>query len=128
MKPVEQTIFELPLANCVQACVAAVLELELDRVPNFMERPGKGWAKAFVAFLAKFDLSPLELDIKQSKDAGFQPTGYHLINGKGPRGVEHAVVGLNGEMVHDPHPSKSGLVTEESWTVFVACLMDKRGG
>jgi len=41
----------------------------------------------------------------------FVPTGYAIAGGPSPRGIEdgHAVVVRNGELVHDPHPSRSGL-------------------
>lgn len=45
--------------------------------------------------------------------------GYHIIGGPSPRGggILHAVVGLNGEVAFDPHPSKAGLAGDPSkWT------------
>jgi hypothetical protein len=42
---------------------------------------------------------------------------YHQISGPSPRGqgIWHAVVGCNGQIVHDPHPSKAGLLDPEQW-------------
>lgn len=36
---------------------------------------------------------------------------YHVVVGPSPRGAyNHAVVGLNGKIVHDPHPDGGGLL------------------
>lgn len=37
MIPVYQTIFEPPLGDCWRACVASIMELRLEGVPNFAE-------------------------------------------------------------------------------------------
>jgi len=46
--------------------------------------------------------------------------GYHLIGGPSPRGngLQHVVVGLNGHMVFDPHPSRAGLIGERAKYYF----------
>lgn len=44
---------------------------------------------------------------------------YHIISGPSPRGngVYHAVIGLNGQVHFDPHPSRAGLAGDPSeWT------------
>jgi hypothetical protein len=52
------------------------------------------------------------------KDGGFIDT-YHVISGPGPRGCHHSVVGLNGKMVHDPHPDRTGLEEAQMWDFLI---------
>jgi hypothetical protein len=51
----------------------------------------------------------------------FKPAGYHIINGKSPRGdFDHSIIGLKGQPVHDPHPGGNcRLESIESYTMFV---------
>lgn len=119
MKPVHQTIFKPPHGNCLQAAVASLMELELDDVPNFMER-GDDWEKCFERFALERGLQVVMFDVGEIRGV-WSPVGYHLITGKSPRGdYHHEVVGYRGEPVHDPHPDGNcGLKTMEFFTVFV---------
>jgi hypothetical protein len=118
MIPVQQTIFGPPHGDCYRACVASILELPIDDVPNFVES-GDKWIEATEDFLLKFRLQPITLMVDHCRDAGLIPAGYHIIGGKSPRGdFYHAVVGFKGNRVYDPHPDELGLRTEETWTVF----------
>jgi hypothetical protein len=49
------------------------------------------------------------------------PPGYHIATGKSPRSDQvHAVVALDGRIVHDPHPSRAGLDGAiASWIIFM---------
>lgn len=38
------------------------------------------------------------------------------------RGVEHSCVALDGEIVHDPHPSRAGLLELRYFEVLVAVI------
>lgn len=119
MKPVYQTQFGANAGNCFQACIASILEMPLKNVPHFMLE--RDWITAFDSFLARFGLVSVTLDADQV--SGWKPTGFHLIGGKSPRGkFWHNVVGHNGEIVHDPHPSNDGLRTIRDYTLFVATL------
>lgn len=119
MKPIYQTQFDSKTGNCLQACIASILEIPLDRVPNFMLEDDL--TTALDSFLAQFRL--VSITLVASQVSGWEPTGFHLIGGASPRGeVGHSVVGHNGEMVHDPHPSGDGLRTVEDYTLFVARL------
>lgn len=41
---------------------------------------------------------------------------YYMVTGMSPRGVTHVVIYQNGKMVHDPHPSNSGVEIKENQT------------
>lgn len=121
MIPVDQTILYGPEVDCLEACVAAVLELDLSEVPSFVS--SGDWFADLAEFLARFDLQPLSLNIAQIRD--WKPAGYRLIWGWTERETFHSVVGWAGEMVHDPHPDKSGLLEAEVWLLFVS-MQSKR--
>lgn len=106
MIPVDQT--EFAPGNCFSACVASVLELPLEIMPHFMRAPE--WLEALSVFCAEKNII---LDF--GTDLTSAPRDKHyILNGRGPRGIGHSVVALNGQIVHDPHPSRAGL-TDEVW-------------
>jgi hypothetical protein len=47
--------------------------------------------------------------------------GFHIITGESPRNsaIDHAVVVYAGEIVHDPHFSRDGLVNHKKYGYFV---------
>lgn len=120
MKPVQQTSFGRgpkfgeECGNCFQAALASVLELTLGDVPHFCAR--ESWFTETNAWLGeRFGLSLLYLNA----GGDWKPSGYHLLDGVSPRGCEHSTVGLDGELAHDPHPSRAGVDGERSYGIFV---------
>jgi hypothetical protein len=114
MKPVDQTILhsEATKGNCFAACIASLLELRCDEVPNFVERID--WLPFATSWLANRDLGLIYLTPEAVALFWHVRECYVLIGGKSPRGAfGHSVVGLlhRGELtvVHDPHPSRAGL-------------------
>lgn len=90
--------------DCLRACVASILELPLEEVPHFVEEHQNG-------ILAMHDwLFTRGIDCLALK--GHYDVSTHVIfTGLSPRSTHgrHAVVGLAGEIVHDPHPDRTGL-------------------
>lgn len=43
---------------------------------------------------------------------------YYLVSGYSPRGIFHVCIYQNGVMVHDPHPTGEGILTEEIFEVI----------
>ena len=130
MKRVYQTIFEPPLGNCLQACIASLFELGMLDVPNFMYYEDD-WNDIYVKFLKdELNIRPIMYDANWYRE-GFENKeqsywfkeyriqGYHLIIGKSPRsktnkkGYQHCVVGYDLEIVFDPFPN-SGLSLKDS--------------
>lgn len=122
MKPVDQTLFG-DEGNCMQACIASVLELPLDDVPNFMalHRAGKSWTHTLRDWLAERGLAYVEVQFNGFGTFSMMPQTYHLIGGGSPRGQEegHCIVGFAGTMVFDPHPSRAGLATWDDYGFFI---------
>lgn len=52
MKPVMQTIFDSENGNCFSACLASILELPLESVPNFHAMYDNGYMSHVVPWLA----------------------------------------------------------------------------
>jgi hypothetical protein len=118
VRPVDQTLFGFPGGNCFAACVATLLELPLDDVPNFCNLPGD-WEAAFNVWLRPRGLYALTVGMT----GGWRPAGLHIMAGASPRGLKptdlHAVVARADEILHDPHPSRAGLLTRTETTLLV---------
>ena len=120
MKPVTQTKFGHGEGNCFVGALASILEVGIDEIPNV--RADERWGE-YIARLHDW-LEHLGLAYIEVKKSGFGTAlssrwGYHLICGKGPRArptgeaIYHAVVGYEGRAVHDPHPSRDGLLPDD---------------
>lgn len=118
MKPVNQEVLcdtkDGQYADHQRAVIASLLHLPISEVPNF-NQIAEGDPERIVEEIQKF-LKPLGYAWlimpagKQLKLQGSDATVYHEIIGPVPRSDKlHAVVGKNGRIVHDPHPSEQGL-------------------
>lgn len=126
MIPVDMTIHHAPpekIGNCFQACLASILEMPLEQVPHVYE--GEGWVdetgrvgmRRLQAWLRPLGYLYFEIDFEAGWIDAWADLGYldchYVFSGMGDRGVRHATVALNGRMVHDPHPSRSGVKPDE---------------
>lgn len=117
MKPVQQIAapdFTAAdhFAAAWSACIASILELEVQEVPLF-NAGGQDWVREANRWLAARGLFFLEF-------AAFPPPEYqelfvdfyHIIIGPSPHlpGADHAVVGRAGKIIHDPHPEAKKLL------------------
>lgn len=119
MTPVDQT-YDMELGNCLQACVATILDLKIDDVPNFMKTHGPRWFVELRAWLDKRGKYAVYVSTLNSLVSHVYPHELHWIGvGDGPRGVRHAVVCLHNQVVHDPHPSREGLAEIEDALIIV---------
>lgn len=128
MKPVDQTRFGYPEGNCLMACVASVLEVPLELLPDLWEREKAGdddWWMILRTALAEHGWEAIYLHpeyvsaTNESRtSADLAPQGYALAGGPSPRestvnedgeNAGHVVVAEDGQIVHDPHPSRDGL-------------------
>jgi hypothetical protein len=65
----------------------------------------------------EYYLSKLSVEQKDGLRAELKDR-FYLVSGKSPRGIYHVCVYQNGIMVHDPHPTGEGIVTEEIFEVI----------
>lgn len=119
MIPVYQTKYG-DEGNCFQACLASIFEKSIDYFPSV---DSEKWVKETNAFLLdKFKLYYMEVSIMKGCIFGIH--GHHLMCGKTERSEtrQHAVVGFNGVMKHDPLPGGLGLTTpleDISYGIFI---------
>lgn len=117
--------------NCFAAVVASILEVPITEVPNvetlfhiegyWMEvmcrfLNSKGYElredNRFRVFHPKHE-NELPQKLKQELNKQF-----YLVTGKSPRGINHVCIYQNGVMVHDPYPTREGLLTENYFEVI----------
>jgi len=115
MKPIDQRIISPENGDCFKCCIASLLELDYEDVPNFIEFGRGKWYEKTYYFLQEhgYDLHGL------SQHQATKPTleeykgvdGFIIARGPSLRyeGSTHAVIYKKGELVHDPHPSKAGV-------------------
>jgi len=95
--------------NCFAACIASILEVSLEEVPNFCNFDDWRWRTN--RWLAPRGLAYIDVTLSgDARDLLVKDWGYHVVSGDGPRGHRHSVVGLRGEIVWDPHPSQTGFL------------------
>ena len=114
MQPVYQTTFGgegAPLnekGNCFSACLATLLELPLEEVPNFhvlMVERDRGWSEVVTEWLAEHGLWVFGALWNEgwNEEAERLKWGPYLLTGQSPRGFwRHTVVAEEGGIVHDP--------------------------
>lgn len=93
-----------PPGNCVQAALASILSLPLEAVPHFVAEHGTKWEIYFNRWLEARGWEVHRLA------GNYRPDGLYLASGISPRGVRHMVVMRDRDLIHDPHPSREGLL------------------
>jgi hypothetical protein len=115
MKKVFQTKFGQLTGNCMNACLASLLELDIELIPAFGH--DKKWWTRMREFLGALGYSPLEIEWNEGHDGVktiFPNTGQIAWGvGKSPRGDwNHAALfkytGGGWELIHDPYPGGGG--------------------
>lgn len=108
MKPVFQTLVGPVDGNCLAACIASLLEIGIDDVPDLSPHPedAMGWTLKFREYMKSHGVYPVIYS-----PGYFQPPAgvYYLIWGTSPRNLPHSVIGRNGKIVHDPNPAGGGV-------------------
>jgi hypothetical protein len=113
--------------SCYATCIASILEVPLESVPNFVEHGYKmhdvarEWLKER-GWTIQMIYVPNDEWLKKMF---FELNDYCIVSGLSPRrtakGEEkhHAVVGRLGgwglTILHDPHPSRDGLMPGKRW-------------
>jgi hypothetical protein len=131
MKHVQQTRFYAeedglkPPGNCFQACLASVLDLELDEVPDGADHWWKGrppketWAlywQDVERFLADRGLAAVEIKLD-----GECPPVLNIISGPSPRNkdIDHCVVARGEKVIWDPHPDNKLILDGHHTHMFI---------
>lgn len=125
MIPVTQTVDGWPRGNCLMACVASILEEPLDALPDLFDEgsrrgdPERWWWGILLECLAKRGMTA------RCEESDVPPRGLAIASVRMPGVPGHAVVTLNGAIVHDPHPwQPTRLMTRapiQHWYVIEPC-------
>lgn len=117
MIKVDQTMFGFPGGNCLSASLASLLEISIDDTPHFFMDPNDlRWWGQLAEWLKPRGFYPVLLKLGDE----WKPSGLHLLSGKSPRGdFLHSVVADGEEIIHDPHPSRDGILSRVDVIVLV---------
>lgn len=128
MLRVLQTELEPPHGNALQACVASILGLTLDEVPNFVV--AEDYWQAMLDHANSLGLSVIKLALDKDGRLPFAsvPGTLCMARGESPRhaGGGHVIVcavAMDGQSlrpVHDPHPDGKYLVGPAAWAALYA--------
>lgn len=137
MTPINQTIFDAGRGDCLRACIASILDLAITEVPNFIEQDDRGPSHPALQWLERRGLAAIRID--WTGRSGFtsqqffqtvpsMDNVYCVVGGVSPRSTEsakryHAVVGRASgykiDIVHDPHPSRAGLIGNPLFAMWI---------
>lgn len=124
MIPVDQDTFGA-WGNCLSACVASILELPLKEVPLFhdLNEPYvpqvlrlTSWLRPLGLRASEGSMPVIPIEDLFELDA-YLPGDFYILCGLSPR-RPHVVVARGGFIVHDPHPSRAGLVNADGFMVI----------
>ncbi len=116
MKPIDQEFFydKGEIGDCVRAITASILELDRKDVPHFVKlKPGSDWYEDWQKFMINHGITPIMIS-GPWKDNPPIPIRYYLASGPANRDCKHIVIMYNGKVIHDPHPSRDGLLEIEA--------------
>lgn len=130
MKPIMQTILKPPHGNCLQACLASILELTLDDVPNFCSTdlgPAEEWCQRMqqwlndeygMGWMPVLPSDQGEATYPEGTSIGY-PLGLSIKTGKSPRDDwQHCCVARDSVVIHDPHPDGTGILPPYSYDLL----------
>ncbi len=142
MRPVLQTIYEPPRGNCFMACVASILEVGIDQVPNELgSDPARGarWWWAIQDWLRPMGLQMVFFTMPENEHLGghqvhddeWRPDGYAIAGVQvADQEHDHALVALDGKFVWNPMPGvpadHPSIGRVRDWTIFQ--LLDPASG
>ncbi len=92
------------------------VELPLVRVPHFCDGANEYWYRDFERWLYPHGLAPLMVNPEGCPSLD---DTYSIASGPAERGHMHSVVACCLDIVHDPHPSRAGLIEVKDYIFFV---------
>jgi hypothetical protein len=131
-KAVKQNRLGSPYGNCLEACYATLLGVPLRAVPDpRIHAVDTDDAEELLAeripILRKWLHD--QFTLCAVGDEGESPPGvllrtkdvplFWIASGPSERGLQHACVYSNADLLFDPHPSDTGLLEVTHWTVLV---------
>ena len=123
-----------PRSNCMMAALASLIEVPLEELPDLYDEEQKGgreWWEIVRDTAKAHGYGVVFYKIEGEEWPHIAPTGYHIAIGPTVRHetMPHAVVALDGAVVHDPHPLQQGLVSITHWMlVFPLRTPERKDG
>lgn len=103
-----------PYGNCQSACLATLLGVPLNEIPNFAQFAEEiGDDEAYQAQTKWLNERGWGiLTVVRWQSLPWPPRhGYFIAGGVSPRGIRHAVIYKDGQLWHDPHPDGGGIAS-----------------
>lgn len=97
----KQTLTDSKFGNCLQTCLAVLLNKPVEHVPNFMLFEHHWWS-AFVMYLGIHGYSPVFKNNEIPPDG--EPYIVSLKFKRHSSGISHAVIMKQGKVKYDPWP------------------------
>ena len=129
MKPVFQSNIHDPpasIGNCYRACIASLLEVDIDEVipfeslEGFLDKTSDEWSKQLYYYLEGIGKRLNTIVIQEQ----LVPKGFSILTGKGNIGnYGHCVIANNGKQVHDP--SGYDIPLTEFWVFQVITSLEQ---
>lgn len=138
MTPIDQTRFSTPdgsvKGNCFLACIASLFDLSIEDVPELEQEAIAqnsswpivldNWCRTFGYEFCGCAYLFTGMNEQQFWDSlePFSHDGYFIVGGASPRTyvtVGHSVIFRDRMMVHDPHPSRDGLLSIREVYIFL---------
>lgn len=128
MTPVDQEfVGKDVIGDCLRACTASLLDLSLKDVPHFLKiypgAPPNGmpyFYERWLQYMRSHKQEPMDVWGPFEKTPKF--LGFYMAAGPAARdhGVDgqHVVIMRDGELFHDPHPSRNGLKEVQAIWLF----------
>ena len=136
MIPIDQTIVGSESGNCFAACIASVLEMPLETIPQPLpgDMDDDAWEKYFERvyhYLDRtFGLGIIDVSCTLEESSKLLPGVYVMPYGPSPRLPDslHSVVARDGKIIHDPLPEGKRLDRINGVSVFVVVDPSKLAG
>jgi hypothetical protein len=126
MTPTDQEFMHLPeqgqQGDCMRACLASVLDLPIAEVPHFAQLDAEGNGNFWLMVAEFCRARGYAFVMMRGRIVWAEDAIHHIISGPSPRDPagHHAVVGRNGQILHDPHPSRAGLAGDPAeWDLYL---------
>lgn len=113
----------LSYGNCLATCIAGILNLQPEMVPNieifYCAGDSKLDAPMWLDVINIWLLKKHNMLLHKTTDKNLLPQrDYFIARGVSPRGSRHCIIMSKTFPAHDPHPSREGLVEIEYYMYF----------
>lgn len=104
MIPVMQTRFGYPHGNCWEACLASLLGVPIEKIPDGRPDGERATYRELSDFLMERRQAIVGLSFLGTGQVAAPPRHYYMLSGTTESGLGHAVIALDGVIVHNPNP------------------------